>query len=69
MGSEMCIRDRPVISSSAEVPTYTSTATLNADGTFYDSGQYYCSVVVSPLTSHEFIKSSAAVDSQGIPGE
>ena len=58
----------PVLNSSAEVPTYISTATLNAPGTFYDSGQYSCSVVINPLNNHNIIQSTSAIDSQGISG-
>ena len=59
-----------LLNSSAEVPTYTSTASLNAYKTFYDSGQYSCSAVVSPLsntTNSEFIKNSSS-NSQNITG-
>ena len=58
----------PVLNSSAEVPTYTSTATLNAPGTYYDSGHYYCSVVTNPLNNRDFIQSTSAVDSPRISG-
>ena len=60
---------QPVLNSSAEVPTYTSTATLNAPGTYYDSGQYHCSVVVNPVTNHDFIHSFPAVSSQLLSGK
>ena len=59
----------PVLNSSAEVPTYTSTATLNVPGTFYDSGHYYCSVVINPKNSHDFIQSTSSVSSQQISGK
>ena len=58
----------PVLNSSAEVPTYTSTAQLNAPGTFYDSGNYYCSVVINPLHNQDFIRSAPAMASPRIPG-
>ena len=58
----------PVVNSSAEVPTFTSTAALNADESFYDSGQYSCSAVVSPVSNQDFIRSSNAT-SRGILGE
>ena len=58
----------PVLNSSAEVPTYTSTATLNAPGTFYDSGNYYCSVVINPLNNSDFIQSAPRMASPRIPG-
>ncbi len=60
----------PVLNSSAEVPTYTSTARLNVNDseTFYDSGDYYCSVVINPLNNHDFIRSTPAMDSPRIPG-
>ena len=57
----------PVLNGSAEVPTYTSTASLNADGTFYDSGQYNCSAVVSPLSNSEFVQ-NGSITSQSISG-
>ena len=60
----------PLLNSSAEVPTYTSTASLNVYETFYDSGQYSCSAVVSPLsntTDSEFIKNSSST-SRSITG-
>ena len=57
----------PVLNGSAEVPTYTSTAALNADGTFYDSGQYNCSAVVSPLSNSEFVQ-NGSITSQNITG-
>ena len=57
----------PVLDSSAEVPTYTSTASLNADGTFYDSGQYSCSAVVTTLSYSESFQNSFAT-SQSITG-
>ena len=59
----------PVLNSSAEVPTYTSTATLNAPGTFYDSGHYYCSVVINPQNNRDFIQSTSSVSSQQISGK
>ncbi len=58
----------PVLNSSAEVPTYTSTARLNAPGTFYDSGNYYCSVVINPLNNSNFIRSTPEIYSPTIPG-
>ena len=60
----------PVLNSSTEVPTYTSTATLNASGTFYDSGQYSCSVVINPLNNRDIIQfeSTSAIDSRRISG-
>ena len=62
------ITTHPVLNSSAEVPMYISTATLNAPGTFYDSGHYYCSVVITPLSNRDFIQSTSAVDSPRISG-
>ena len=53
--------------SSAQVPTYSSTATLNADGTFYDSGQYNCSAVISSLSNKNLFK-NASVTSDNISG-
>ena len=50
----------PLLNSSAQVPTYTSTATLNADGTFYDSGQYSCSAVINPLSNRDLVRNSPA---------
>ena len=41
--------------SSAQVPTYTSTAMLNSHETFYDSGQYRCSAVISSLSNTDLI--------------
>ena len=58
----------PVVNSTAEVPTYTSTAALDADESFYDSGQYSCTAVVSPVSNRDFIHSSSAT-STSIPGE
>ena len=58
----------PVLNSSAEVPTYTSMARLNASKTFYDSGNYYCSVVINPLNNQDFIRSAPAMASPRIPG-
>ena len=58
----------PVLNSSAEVPTYTSTAQLNAPETFYDSGNYYCSVMINPLNNQDFIRSAPAMASRRIPG-
>jgi hypothetical protein len=58
----------PVLNSSAEVPTYTSTAQLDTPGTFYDSGNYYCSVVINPLNNHDFIRSAPAMASPRIHG-
>ena len=55
----------PVLNSSAEVPTYTSTARLDASGTFYDSGDYYCLVVIN---NQDFIRSAPAMASRRIPG-
>ena len=51
-------KTEPVLNSSAEVPTYTSSVTLNAEETFYDSGQYSCLVVVSPLMHNDYIRST-----------
>ena len=59
---------QPVLNSSAEVPTYTSTARLDAPGTFYDSGQYRCSVMLNPLTNRDVIRSTSAVSSPQISG-
>ena len=59
---------QPVLNSSAEVPIYTSTATFNATETFYDSGQYNCSVVLNPLTNRDVIWSTSAVSSPQISG-
>ena len=59
----------PVLNSSAEVPTYTSTATLNAPGTFYDSGHYYCSVVIHPKNNRDFIQNTSSVSSQQLSGK
>jgi hypothetical protein len=59
---------QPVMNSSAEVPTYTSTATLNAAGTFYDSGLYSCSVIINPLTNRDILQSFPAVLSQSLSG-
>ena len=58
----------PVLNSSAEVPTYTSTARFDASGTFYDSGNYYCSVVINSLNNQDFIRSAPAMASPRIPG-
>ena len=57
----------PLLNSSAQVPTYTSTALLNADGTFYDSGEYSCSAVVSVKSNSEFIQNGLST-SQSISG-
>ena len=57
----------PLLNRSAEVPTYTSTASLNADGTFYDSGEYSCSAVVSVQPNNEFILNGLST-SQSISG-
>ena len=57
----------PHLSSSAQVPTYTSTAMLNADGTFYDSGQYRCSAVISSLSNTDLIQNGFAT-SESISG-
>ena len=57
----------PRLNSSAEVPTYTSTATLNADETFYDSGQYRCSAIISPLSNTDLIQNGFAT-SESISG-
>ena len=59
---------QPVLNSSAEVPTYTSMVRFNAPGTFYDSGQYYCSVMLNPLTNRDVIRSTSAVSSPQISG-
>ena len=59
----------PVLNNSAEVPTYISTATLNAPGTYYDSGHYYCSVVINPQNNRDFIQSTSSVSSQQISGK
>ena len=58
----------PVLNGSAEVPTYTSTASLIADGTFYDSGQYNCSAVVSPLSNYSEFVQNGSITSQNISG-
>ena len=58
----------PVLNSSAEVPTYTSTARFDASGTFYDSGNYYYSVVINSLNNQDFIRSAPAMASPRIPG-
>ena len=58
----------PVLNSSAEVPIYTSSARLDATGTFYDSGQYYCSVVLNSLTNRDVIRSTSAISSPQISG-
>ena len=58
----------PVRNSSAEVPTYTSTAQLNAPGTYYDSGDYYCLVVINPLNKQNFIQSDPIMANTAIPG-
>ena len=63
------IKTGPVVNSSAEVPTYTSTAALNADQTFYGSGQYSCSGEVNPSLNSAFFWSSASTTSQGIQGK
>ena len=63
------IETGPVVNSSAEVPTYTSTAALNADRTFYDSGQYRCSAKVSPSLNSEFLWGSASTTSPRIQGK
>ena len=67
-GSREYTTTEPVLNSSAEVPTYTSTARLDASGTFYDSGQYFCSVVINPLNNHDSILSFPAVSSQPLSG-
>ena len=59
---------QPVLNSGADVPTYISTARLDAPGTFYDSGQYYCTVVLNPLTNRDVIRSTFAVSSPQISG-
>lgn len=59
----------PVVNGSAEVPTYTSTAELNAYETFYDSGPYGCSAVLRPLTNSDFIRNSPSSSSRTIQGE
>ena len=59
---------QPVLNSSPEVPTYISTARLDAPGTFYDSGQYYCTVVLNSLTNRDVIRSTFAVSSPQISG-
>ena len=58
----------PVLNNNAEVPTFTSTATLNASGTFYDSGDYYCSAVINPMIHRDFIQSTSTVTSPRISG-
>ena len=60
-------KTEPVLNNTAEVPTYTSSATLNAEETFYDSGQYRCLVLVSP-PSHQSYISSTSTSSQSISG-
>ena len=57
-----------VLQNNAEVPTYASRATLNASGTFYDSGQYFCTVVINPLNNRDVIQGTSAVHSPGISG-
>jgi hypothetical protein len=57
-----------VLKPDAEVPTYASTATLNVSGTFYDSGMYFCSVVINPLNNRDIIQGTSAVDSPEISG-
>ena len=59
---------KSVLQTNAEVPTYASRATLNASGTFYDSGQYFCSVVINPLNNRDVIQGISAVDSPRISG-
>ena len=51
----------------AEVLTYSSTATLNASGTFYVSGQYSHSVVINPMNNRDIIQGTSATDT-GISG-
>ena len=57
----------PLLNSSAEIPTYTSSVTLDAEGTFYDSGLYTCSAVVSPVILQDYIQNTS-VTSQSISG-
>ena len=54
----------PLLNGSAEVPTYTSLATLNAEGT---SGLYSCSAMVSPIILQDYIQNTSAI-SQSISG-
>ena len=58
----------PVLNSSAEVPTYMSSASLSAQETFYDSGLYRCSAMVSPVHHQDYIRNSST-SSQGISGK
>ena len=58
----------PVLNSSAGVPTYISTAQLNAPETNYDSGNYLCSVVINPLDNSDFIRSAPSMTSPRIQG-
>lgn len=50
----------PLLNSSTEVPTYISSAILNAEGSFYDSGLYNCSAVVSPVILQDYIQNTSA---------
>ena len=61
---ELSVTD-PLLNGSAEVPTYTSTASLRT--VFCESRQYSCSAVVSPLSNSEFIQNGSAT-SQNITG-
>ena len=63
------VTTQPVINSGTEVPTYTSTATLNAAETFYDSGDYVCSVTLNSPPNSEFTWTSAPASSQRLSGE
>ena len=60
------VTTQPVINSRTEVPTYTSTATLNAAETFYDSGDYICSVTLNSPRNSEFTWTSASASSQSL---
>ena len=57
----------PHLNSSAQVPTYTSTAMLNAHETFYDSGQYNCLAIISSLSNTDLIQNGSAT-SESISG-
>ena len=61
------ITTEPVLNSSAKVPTYMSSAFLDAEGTFYDSGMYKCSSMVSSVRYQNYIRNSTS--SQGISGK
>ena len=67
-GSREHTTTEPVRNSSAKVPTYTSTARLDASGTYYDSGHYFCSIMINPLNNRDSILSFPAVSSQPLLG-